>query len=58
MRDALFASLLVDKPRIDDATLATASLQLSALLHANPGTELAEPEVALLQYWLERLAKA
>ncbi|CAM3955858.1 TetR/AcrR family transcriptional regulator [Kibdelosporangium persicum] len=60
VRDAVFSSVFVDKPAEPEppASLATTSLQLKAILAADPGTELVEPEVHLLQHWLDRLAKA
>ncbi|RSM79483.1 TetR/AcrR family transcriptional regulator [Kibdelosporangium aridum] len=59
-REAVFAAVFVDKPAESTRTptLAAKALQLKAMLDADPGTELAEPEVNLLKHWLERLAKA
>jgi AcrR family transcriptional regulator len=56
VRDALFASVLEDKPTTVDASVATTALQLSALLRANPSDVLTGAEAALLQQWLESLA--
>jgi AcrR family transcriptional regulator len=56
VRDALFASLLINQPEPTGATLATSALHLSARLRATPGEALTGAELALLQEWLDRLA--
>jgi hypothetical protein len=56
VRDAVFASVLEDKPKAVDASVTTTALQLSALLRADPSDALTGAEAALLQQWLESLA--
>jgi AcrR family transcriptional regulator len=58
VRDALFASLLVNAPRsAEDASVATSALQLSAKLRAAPRSVLTSPELGLLHQWLGRLGQ-
>jgi AcrR family transcriptional regulator len=58
VRDALFASLLVNAPRsAEDASVATSALQLSAKLRAAPRSVLTSQELGLLHQWLGRLAE-
>lgn len=57
-RDAVFSAIFVDKEPKQTSSLAAKALQLKAILDADPGTELVEPEVNLLKHWLERLATA
>jgi AcrR family transcriptional regulator len=62
VRDAVHAAVLVpDGPAVhaggDEASLVVAALQLAAIVR-DRGSELGEPETALLLHWLDTLAGA